>query len=59
MKMKQYGKKMVLLLCVVSLLEVLYDNIDSLLYYYQMKGKIAWLVEKKHALLFSYLYFLI
>ena len=47
MKKNQYEKKMIYLLIVVSLLEVLYDNIDSLLYYYQMKGRLAWLVEKK------------
>ena len=38
---------MILYLCIVSLLEVLYDNIDCLAYYYQMKGKLHWLVEKK------------
>ena len=52
-KIKQYGKKMILLLCVVSLLEVLYDNIDSILYYYQMNGIIKWLVEKKRPIFFS------
>ena len=43
----RYGKKMILYLCIVSLLEVLYDNIDCLAYYYQMKGELHWLVEKK------------
>ena len=46
-KINEYEKKMILYLCVISLLEVLYDNIDSLIYYYIMKGQIKWLVEKK------------
>ena len=46
-KINEYGKKIILYLCIVSLLEVLYDNIDSLIYYYIMKGKIMWLIEKK------------
>ena len=46
-KINEYGKKIILFLCIVSLLEVLYDNIDSLIYYYIMKGKIRWLIEKK------------
>ena len=48
MKKNQYEKKMIYLIIAVSLFEVLYDNIDSLLYYYQMKGKLAWLLEKKN-----------
>ena len=36
-KKNEYGKKIILYLCIVSLLEVLYDNIDSLIYYYIMK----------------------
>ena len=46
-KKNEYGKKIIIYLCIVSLLEVLYDNIDSLIYYYIMKGKIMWLIEKK------------
>ena len=46
-KVNEYEKKMILFLLLVSLLEVLYDNIDSLIYYYIMKGKIMWLIEKK------------
>ena len=46
-KINVYEKKMILLLCIVSLLEVLYDNIDSLIYYYIMNGRFGWLVEKK------------
>ena len=53
----KYGKKMILYLCIVSLLEVLYDNIDSLAYYYQMKGELHWLVEKKQVIFFLFLYF--
>ena len=53
----RYGKKMILYLCIVSLLEVLYDNIDCLAYYYQMKGKLHWLVEKKKVIFFLSLYF--
>ena len=48
MKKNQYERKMIYLIIVVSLCEVLYDNIDSLLYYYQMKGRIGWLLEKKN-----------
>ena len=46
-KIHEYGKKILLLLCLVSFLEVLYDNIDCLVYYYQMKEEIKWLLEKK------------
>ena len=53
----RYGKKMILYLCIVSLLEVLYDNIDCLAYYYQMKGELHWLVEKKQVIFFLFLYF--
>ena len=45
-KINEY-KKMILYLCLVSLLEVLYDIIDSLIYYYIMNGRFGWLVEKK------------
>ena len=47
MKINEYEKRMFLLLLIVSLLEVLYDNIDSLSYFYQMKGVVRWLIEKK------------
>ena len=46
-KVNEYEKKMILFLLLVSLLEVLYDNIESLIYYYIMKGQISWLIEKK------------
>ena len=46
-KIHEYGKKILLLLCLVSFLEVLNDNIDCLVYYYQMKEEIKWLLEKK------------
>ena len=56
-KINEYGTKIILYLCIVSLLEVLYDNIDSLIYYYIMKGKIMWLIEKKTVHFFLYHYF--
>ena len=56
-KKHEYGKLMILYLCIISLLEVLYDNIDCLSYYYQMKGELHWLVEKKQVILFLFLFF--
>ena len=43
-KINEYEKKMILFLLLVSLLEVLYDNIDSLIYYYIMNRKIQWII---------------
>ena len=40
---------MILFLFIVSLLEVLYDNIDCYVFYYQMRGQLNWLIEKKTA----------
>ena len=48
-KKHEYEKKMIILLFIASLLEVLYDNIDCYAFFYQMKGKLSWLVEKKTA----------
>jgi len=47
LKISEYGKKMILFLFLVGLLEVLYDNIDSLIYYYIMNADVKWLIEKK------------
>jgi drug/metabolite transporter (DMT)-like permease len=47
MKINEYEKRMFFILFIVSTLEVLYDNIDSLSYFYQMKGVVRWLIEKK------------
>ena len=44
-------RKMFLLICLISLLEVIQDNGDLLLYYYQWLGPIKWLVEKKTGLI--------
>ena len=44
-------RKMILLICLISLLEVIQDNGDLLLYYYQWLGPIKWLVEKKTGLI--------
>ena len=44
-------KKMVLLICLISLLEVIQENGDLLLYYYERMGSIQWLVEKKTGLI--------
>ena len=46
-KKNEYEKKMIFFILIISLLEVLYYNIESLINYYVMKGKIQWLVEKK------------
>ena len=40
-------RKMLLLICVISLLEVIQENGDLLLYYYERTGPVLWLVEKK------------
>ena len=40
-------KQMLLLIWLISLLEVIQENGDLLLYYYERMKQIAWLVEKK------------
>ena len=45
------NKKMLLLIYMISLLEVIQENGDSLLYYYEQVGPISWLVEKKSGLI--------
>ena len=42
---------MLLLICVISLLEVIQENGDLLLYYYERVGPVKWLVEKKTGLI--------
>ena len=44
-------RKKILLICLISLLEVIQENGDLLLYYYQRIGPIKWLVEKKTGLI--------
>ena len=44
-------RKMLLLICVISLLEVIQENGDLLLYYYERIGPVKWLVEKKTGLI--------
>jgi hypothetical protein len=44
-------KKMFLLICIISLLEVIQENGDLLLYYYERIGPIKWLIEKKTGLI--------
>ena len=44
-------KKMLLLIWIISLLEVIQENGDLLLYYYERMDKIKWLVEKKTGLI--------
>jgi len=44
-------KKMFLLIYIISLLEVIQENGDLLLYYYERIGPIKWLVEKKSGLI--------
>ena len=48
---KKYRKKMLLLIWIISLLEVIQENGDLLLYYYERIGPIKWLVEKKTGLI--------
>ena len=48
---KKYKKKMFLLIYIISLLEVIQENGDLLLYYYERIGPIKWLVEKKSGLI--------
>jgi len=45
------NKKMLLLIYMISLLEVIQENGDLLLYYYERVGNIKWLVEKKSGLI--------
>ena len=47
---KKNKRKMLLLICVISLLEVIQENGDLLLYYYERVGPVKWLVEKKQVL---------
>jgi hypothetical protein len=42
---------MLLLICIISLLEVIQENGDLLLYYYERLGSIQWLIEKKSGLI--------
>ena len=44
-------KKMIFLISLISLLEVIQENGDLLLYYYERVGPIKWLVEKKTGLI--------
>ena len=44
-------KQMLLLIWLISLLEVIQENGDLLLYYYERMKQIAWLVEKKNGLI--------
>ena len=44
-------KRMFLLIFILSLLEVIQENGDLILYYYQRVGPIQWLVEKKTGLI--------
>ena len=44
-------RKMILLIFLISLLEVIQENGDLLLYYYQWLGSLKWLVEKKTGLI--------
>ena len=44
-------KKMFLLIFIISLLEVIQENGDLLLYYYERIGPIQWLIEKKSGLI--------
>ena len=48
---KNSKKHMFLLICILSLLEVIQENGDLLLYYYERIGPIKWLVEKKTGLM--------
>ena len=48
---KKSKKKMFLLIYIISLLEVIQENGDLLLYYYQSIKSIKWLVEKKTGLI--------
>ena len=51
MSIQENKKKMILFICLISLLEVIQENGDLLLYYYQRMGSIKWLVEKKSGLI--------
>jgi hypothetical protein len=48
---KKNKKKMFLLICIISLLEVIQENGDLLLYYYERLAYIQWLIEKKSGLI--------
>ena len=48
---KESKNKMFLLISIISLLEVIQENGDLLLYYYEWRGKIQWLIEKKTGLI--------
>jgi len=48
-------KKMFLLIYIISLLEVIQENGDLLLYYYERIGPIKWLVEKKSGLIIFFI----
>ena len=44
-------KRMFLLIYIISLLEVIQESADLIVYYYQMIGTIKWLGEKKTGLI--------
>ena len=44
-------KKMIFLISIISLLEVIQENGDLLLYHYQKTGTLQWLIEKKTGLI--------
>ncbi len=48
MSIQENKKKMILFISLISLLEVIQENGDLLLYYYERMGTIKWLVEKKN-----------
>ena len=51
LKENKSHKKMILLFFIISVLEVVQEIGDYLLYYYQRIGKLHWLIEKKSALI--------